>query len=130
MYRLTFGRMESSRTRNASKASETKKRVQNALAIASLFGLTWVFGLFSLIHEDAAFTFQILFCIFNSLQGLFVFVMFCLNKAEIRAIWRVWFRCQNYEDKHLMGVSLSEPNSLATGKTGSSAVHDISSSQM
>ena len=91
MHRLTRGRMTTSSTRN--EREETWKRVHNAIAITSLLGLTWVFGLLSLIHEDSSFVFQVFFCIFNSLQGVFIFVMFCVRQAEVVAIWKEWISC-------------------------------------
>ncbi|XP_071810522.1 uncharacterized protein [Asterias amurensis] len=55
------------------------KRIQNSVAISVLLGLTWVFGLLS-IFESSNFVFQVLFSVFNSLQGLLIFLMFCCRQ--------------------------------------------------
>ncbi|XP_072051536.1 adhesion G-protein coupled receptor G6-like [Amphiura filiformis] len=135
MYVLTFGRFNPRTTRKEMterKRKEIKKRVQNALAISSVLGLTWVFGLLSLTHKDAALTFQILFCICNSLQGLFVFVMFCVLNQEVRKIWSNYYCCKGTRDiSQMLGLSFSD---ATTGKTGTSLVEDtkadMASSQM
>ena len=41
-----------------------------------LLGLTWLFGVLAI--DDAKLAFQYLFCIFNTLQGFLVFVLFCI----------------------------------------------------
>ena len=91
MYRITCGRKaRGSSTRSDSRA-EILKRVHNAIAITALLGLTWVFGLLSLIDEQASFVFQVLFCIFNSLQGCVVFIMFCVRQKNVVLVWKDWF---------------------------------------
>ena len=50
------------------------QQAKQGIAIMVLLGLTWLFGILAI--GDAKMAFQYLFCIFNSLQGLFVFVFF------------------------------------------------------
>ncbi|XP_071492422.1 uncharacterized protein [Diadema antillarum] len=76
---------------------ETWRRIQNAVAISVLLGLTWVFGFLAI--GGARIVFNILFLIFNPLQGFFVFVMFCLRQQEIRDQWRRWLHCQFGEER-------------------------------
>ena len=85
IYRLTCGRKTSSRN-----PDKLLVRVRRAVAILTLLGLTWTFGLLSLIHQASSFTFQVLFCIFNSLQGLFIFVMLCILPEEVQKVWKKW----------------------------------------
>ena len=92
MRRLTCARKGLSSTSDRGNRDETLRRLQNAVIISVLLGLTWVFGLLSLI-ETANFVFQILFCIFNSLQGLMIFILFCLRQQEIRKAWKAFFKC-------------------------------------
>ncbi len=116
MYKLSYGRVQSSSTRNTSRMSEMKTRARRAFTLSSLLGLTWVFGILSLIHQDAAFTFQILFAIFTSLQGLFVFIMFGVLNNEIRGIWKVWFCYEGATDLTVQSNSTSKTGSnTATG---------------
>ena len=55
-----------------------------------LLGLTWLFGI--LVIDDATVAFQYLFCIFNTLQGLFVFIFFCILPHETRKQLRSFVR--------------------------------------
>ena len=88
MKRLTCGRKTTSSARNKQeKREETSQRVQNAIAITILMGLTWVFGLLSIVHEDSSIAFQYLFCFVNSIQGLAIFVMFCVRQPDVRKEW-------------------------------------------
>ncbi|XP_071797063.1 uncharacterized protein [Asterias amurensis] len=69
--------------KEASRSEQITKRLQNAVGISALMGLTWCFGFLAI--EGATFAFQLLFCLFNSLQGVVVFVMFCARREEVRA---------------------------------------------
>ena len=53
--------------------------------VMSLFGLAWVFGALTVITRS--FAFQVLFAIFNSLQGFMLFVFFCVISKESRELW-------------------------------------------
>lgn len=58
------------------------QRARQGAAILVLFGLTWLFGVLAI--KDAKIVFQYLFCVFNSLQGLLVFVFYCVLSSRIR----------------------------------------------
>ncbi|XP_053395243.1 adhesion G protein-coupled receptor L4-like isoform X2 [Mercenaria mercenaria] len=60
-----------------------KAWIQGALAMEVLLGLTWVFGYFYIIEE--AIPMAYLFTIFNSTQGLFVFVFHCILNKKVRS---------------------------------------------
>ena len=126
MHQLICGRKTTSLAHiKQDNREETLKRVHNAIAITFLLGLTWVFGLLSLIHEDSSLTFQVLFCIFNSLQGFVIFVMFCVRQPGVIAVWKEWISyCQSCGQKDLrMDVFKSSSNTVR--KT--SATHVASS---
>ncbi|KAI8494080.1 hypothetical protein Bbelb_284270 [Branchiostoma belcheri] len=57
-------------------------QLRRAFSIMSLFGLTWVFGFFVVSGGQPAFAY--LFCIFNTLQGLFVFIFHCVLREDMR----------------------------------------------
>ena len=62
------------------------RRVKITLSCATLLGITWVFGYLAI--GDAREIFQWLFCVANSLQGLFIFIFYVLlNEALIKA-WK------------------------------------------
>ena len=80
--------------------SDKKQRKSNIrLAISLfgvmiLFGLTWVLGAFTI--SEASLTFQILFAVFNSLQGFFIFIFFCLLSPDVRQLWLETVTCGRY----------------------------------
>ena len=55
------------------------------MGLMALFGLTWVFAAFTVSVASTAF--QLLFAIFNSLQGFFIFLFFCVFGREGRELW-------------------------------------------
>lgn len=61
-----------------------KERLQNAMTMTVLMGLTWSFGFLMIGHTT--FIFQLLFCLFNSFQGLLVFVLFCWRQEDVRKV--------------------------------------------
>ena len=89
-YKLTCGRKTFSmsstsapeKENNAKARVETIRRAQNAVAIGVLLGLTWSFGLLAI--GDGRIAFNALFTIFNSLQGVFVFLLFGIRQPEVR----------------------------------------------
>ncbi|XP_033118444.1 adhesion G-protein coupled receptor G6-like [Anneissia japonica] len=87
MYSLTCGRTIANKI-DQSKRKIVIKRLQSAIAVSVLLGLTWVFGFLAIDSDSSARDgFQALFCIFNSLQGLFIFMLFCVRQKDIRDAW-------------------------------------------
>ncbi|XP_071511432.1 adhesion G-protein coupled receptor G2-like [Diadema antillarum] len=89
-YRLTCGRkvvskasaLEKDGDKVARMRAEVIRRAQNAIAIGTLLGLTWVFGFMAL--GGARLFFNYIFAILNSLQGVFVFLLFGMRQPEVR----------------------------------------------
>ena len=54
------------------------------LSLVVLLGLTWITGYLVLLHHDTA---EVIFIIANALQGLFVFVVYCLRNDDILKKW-------------------------------------------
>ncbi|KAI8502470.1 hypothetical protein Bbelb_200580 [Branchiostoma belcheri] len=63
----------------------TKQQLRIAIAVMVLVGLTWIFGFFMI--RDGGVVFSYLFCIFNSLQGFFIFIFHCLRQKEVQNLW-------------------------------------------
>ncbi|XP_071956162.1 uncharacterized protein [Antedon mediterranea] len=59
--------------------------LQNAVCISVVMGMTWLIGFFAI--GSASGMIQILFCILNSFQGFFIFLMYCLRSKDIRKFW-------------------------------------------
>ena len=55
------------------------------IGVMTLFGLMWIFAAFTV--REGSIAFQFLFAIFNSLQGFFIFLFFCVFGNEGRKLW-------------------------------------------
>ena len=74
-----------------------KKFKQNfvvAVALATVFGLTWGLGLLTTSSsvEEFTLTLQIIFTIFVGFQGVLIFVLHGIRSNNAREIWKEWFR--------------------------------------
>lgn len=58
--------------------------VLGAFALLCLLGLTWSFGLFFL--NESSIVMAYLFTIFNTLQGMFIFIFHCLLQKKVRFV--------------------------------------------
>jgi G protein-coupled receptor 64/G protein-coupled receptor 126 len=66
-----------------------------------LMGLTWIFALFAVINS-AALVMQILFCVFNSLQGFLIFLFLNIRDKSVRKA-----RCSLFTACHRHPVHMS-----------------------
>ena len=57
------------------------------VGVMFLFGLAWAFGALTILSETSL-VFQILFAVFNSSQGFFLFLFFCVLNNEARKSWK------------------------------------------
>uniref|UniRef100_A0A4W5MZU7 Adhesion G protein-coupled receptor L2-like n=1 Tax=Hucho hucho TaxID=62062 RepID=A0A4W5MZU7_9TELE len=64
--------------------------VLGAFALLFLLGLTWSFGLFFL--NESSMVMAYLFTIFNTLQGMFIFIFHCLLQKKVRKEYSKCFR--------------------------------------
>ncbi|XP_033644848.1 adhesion G-protein coupled receptor D1-like isoform X2 [Asterias rubens] len=60
-----------------------KAGLKGALVLLPILGMTWLFGM--LAFNSATIVFQYLFVIFNSFQGLFIFLIYCVFNSEMKA---------------------------------------------
>ncbi|KAM7433239.1 the G-protein coupled receptor 2 [Porites harrisoni] len=60
--------------------------------LSCLLGLTWIVGVF-VVNEDTMFM-AYLFNIFNTLQGLLIFLFHCIGDEKVRAEYLQFLRCQ------------------------------------
>ncbi|CAL1534942.1 unnamed protein product [Lymnaea stagnalis] len=75
--------MQTSQIMRDKSAKDRIKSVVRSISILSpILGLAWIFGVLS-VNEDTV-VFQYLFAIFNSLQGLFVFIFQCLLQHQVK----------------------------------------------
>ena len=77
---------------NESKFSSVLRLLISTIGIMTTFGLTWLFGAFTIL--DASLPFQILFTVFNSFQGFFIFLFYCVINNEARQAWYAVLPCK------------------------------------
>ena len=105
-----------------------KKAVQLMVRIGGvmvLFGLTWLFAVLTVSVPGLRETFQILFTIFNSLQGFFTFIFLCILNQDACESWKQTFviilkqfiQCCAFRKCIKKGVRISSdtPHSATTG---------------
>ncbi|XP_013379590.1 adhesion G-protein coupled receptor G6 isoform X2 [Lingula anatina] len=106
------------KTQKASSVSQ----VRGALSIMVLLGLTWVFAFFT--FSARFIVFHYLFAIFNSLQGLFVFIFHCFLKHDVRMMWmRSLPCCPKPKDSSTFNSSTGVSNS--SKMTTSSSINSL-----
>ena len=66
-----------------------------------LFGLTWLFAILTFSVPGLRETGSVLFTIFNSFQGLFIFLFFCVISKEARESWKEFLSCGRYKSQFL-----------------------------
>lgn len=77
-----------------------------------LLGLTWIFGILTV--TDAGLVFQYLFTIFNSLQGLFIFLFHVVRSKEIRAALET--KRQRWETSRSVSMAANENTTSSAAK--------------
>ena len=80
-----------SRKQEKLSAKTVMRMMFSITGVMSLFGLTWLFAILLFTVPQLRDISQLLFTIFNSLQGFFIFV-FILN-TEAVAFWRKYLSC-------------------------------------
>ncbi|XP_071954820.1 adhesion G-protein coupled receptor G7-like [Antedon mediterranea] len=114
MKELLFSRIQPAVQKTEhSKTNRTIKRLQNAFAVSVLLGLTWLFGFISM-NSTASVVFEVLFCIFNSFQGLIIFIFFCLRNQEVRKTWKA--KCLYGSDRYINSSFLNSQKEMMSRK--------------
>ncbi|XP_030200702.1 adhesion G-protein coupled receptor G6 isoform X9 [Gadus morhua] len=76
---------------NRTLREEVLRNLRSVISLTFLLGMTWGFALFAWGPVNVAFMY--LFAIFNSLQGLFIFVFHCALKENVQKQWRRYLCC-------------------------------------
>ena len=71
---------------NSKSFKNIAKLVVSIASVMTMYGLSWIFAAFSV--SSAAIVFQWLFLIFNSSQGLCLFLFFCVISNDGREEWK------------------------------------------
>ncbi len=95
------------------RATGILKTLISIVSVMIMFGLSWVFGAFSI--SEAAQIFQWFFVIFNTTQGFMLFVFFCVIGSDARDEWKNLLTCDKYKKKK----SLTAQMTSSVGNTNS-----------
>ncbi|XP_068088148.1 adhesion G-protein coupled receptor G6 isoform X3 [Hyperolius riggenbachi] len=103
---------------NRSIREEVLRNIRSVVSLTFLLGMTWGFAFFA--WGKATLTFLYLFTIFNSLQGLFIFVFHCALKENVQKQWR----------RHLCCGKLRLPDNSDWSKTATNNTKKVSSDNL
>ncbi|KAJ8355839.1 hypothetical protein SKAU_G00186330 [Synaphobranchus kaupii] len=79
---------------NRSVREEVMRNLRSAISLTFLLGMTWGFAFFA--WGPVSLAFMYLFSIFNSLQGLFIFIFHCAMKENVQKQWRRYLCCGKF----------------------------------
>ncbi|XP_071489357.1 adhesion G-protein coupled receptor G7-like [Diadema antillarum] len=94
------------------------RRFQNAICILLLMGLTWALGYLSIIRPASEAVLAV-FTVLNSLQGYFIFMLYCVRQPQVRRIWRSQFQCCLPESMRASSFRFTSDNTSSTFKNSS-----------
>ncbi|XP_039454642.1 adhesion G-protein coupled receptor G6 isoform X4 [Oreochromis aureus] len=80
---------------NRTLREEVLRNLRSAISLTFLLGMTWGFAFFA--WGPVKLTFMYLFSIFNSLQGLFIFIFHCALKENVQKQWRRYLCCGRFK---------------------------------
>ncbi|KAL0967443.1 hypothetical protein UPYG_G00252310 [Umbra pygmaea] len=79
---------------NRTLHDEVLRNLRSVVSLTFLLGMTWGFAFFAWGPVNLAFMY--LFTIFNSLQGLFIFIFHCALKENVQKQWRRYLCCGKF----------------------------------
>ncbi|XP_016324814.1 G-protein coupled receptor 126-like isoform X1 [Sinocyclocheilus anshuiensis] len=79
---------------NRTLQEEILRNLRSVVSLTFLLGMTWGFAFFA--WGPVSLAFMYLFSIFNSLQGLFIFVFHCALKENVQKQWRRYICCGKF----------------------------------
>ncbi|XP_078387315.1 adhesion G protein-coupled receptor E3-like [Cetorhinus maximus] len=91
--------------------------IVTAFAQLVLLGSTWILGVFHYQQRTVALAY--IFTIINSFQGMFIFLLHCVNNKQIRDQYRRWFTRFSVA----MNISKYSTFAVSTQRTCSSQAH-------
>uniref|UniRef100_A0A4W5P1C7 Adhesion G-protein coupled receptor G6 n=1 Tax=Hucho hucho TaxID=62062 RepID=A0A4W5P1C7_9TELE len=79
---------------NRTLREEVLRNLRSVVSLTFLLGMTWGFAFFA--WGPVNLVFMYLFSIFNSLQGLFIFIFHCALKENVQKQWRRYLCCGRF----------------------------------
>uniref|UniRef100_A0A1A7Z6D9 Latrophilin 2 n=1 Tax=Iconisemion striatum TaxID=60296 RepID=A0A1A7Z6D9_9TELE len=99
---------------DSSRLGGIRSWVLGAFALLFLLGLTWSFGLFFL--NESSIVMAYLFTIFNTLQGMFIFIFHCILQKKVRKEYGKCLRTHCCSGKSVE-TSISSSSKTTTSRT-------------
>nr|XP_006012590.2 PREDICTED: G-protein coupled receptor 126-like isoform X1 [Latimeria chalumnae] len=103
---------------NRTLQDEILRNLRSVVSLTFLLGMTWGFAFFA--WGPVSLPFMYLFAIFNSLQGLFIFIFHCALKENVQKQWR----------RHLCCGKLRLPDNSDWSKTATNNTKKVSSDNL
>ena len=93
--------------------------------VMALFGLTWLFAILTVVSVTGLQEmFQILFTIFNSFQGCFIFIFLCVLDQKVRKSWkRIYIKVKSCLLPKKLKSAKKHPCSDLESTTNGTALH-------
>lgn len=102
----------------AKKKHGVTHRLKAIVGFSTIFSVTWISGVPLLLTRHVAF--QYLFCLLCTLQGFYIFLLFCLRSKKARLYWRLLLRGKSSKDikRHILSLRRIEemPSRQSTEK--------------
>ncbi|XP_065199232.1 uncharacterized protein LOC135830935 [Sycon ciliatum] len=83
--------------------------LKGAVVILPLLGISWAMGLLAV--SDNTLAFHYLFVIFNSLQGLFIFIMHCVRNPQVKRAIKAWYKRYKAQKRDQQDITTSDKSS-------------------
>ena len=85
--------------KEAARGGNYKKLKENfwlTIGLSILLGVSWIFGLLASagLPDYLRITFDIVFTVLASFQGVFLFLLYCVRSPECRKLWKNWMLCR------------------------------------
>jgi hypothetical protein len=127
----------SQRRHTIRKNEDYASQLRAAFSVVVLLGLTWVFGFLAVSYVSLVF--QYLFALFNTTQGLFIFIFYCLRRKDMRNQWSVFLRGrgrhsvsranQITQNHRSMSKSATKPSTSSLVSESVMSIHSVSTTR-
>lgn len=100
------------------KKKEMIARMQQFVLFFFLLGISWIFGFLAMIPNRRTYAFEVLFCVFASIQGLVLFMFITVKNPDVRKAFKkakvVFHQTGMYEVSRVSGNSQSSSEIATT----------------
>ena len=114
---IRHAREKAARIKRPISNKSIMRLVMSISGVLFLFGLSWLFFILTFSVPGLRETFQILFTVFNSLQGFFVFAFILFTEGF--DYWKALLSCSKYKSRHIQpsldaGISANKSKHSST----------------